>query len=94
MEFSSEHGHGAENQTLIPGYQSGTEFHRKTYKVICFRSLGYACQTLMKGQKVKGSTEENLPFSEIISVDLLHIMQVFNETAKANISIRLTEERI
>lgn len=28
MEFASEHGHGAENQTLIPGYQSGIEFHR------------------------------------------------------------------
>lgn len=50
MEFASEHGHGAENQTLIPGYQSGIEFHRgekkkKKYKVIRSRSPGNACQT-------------------------------------------------
>lgn len=64
MEFSSEHGHGAENQTLIPGYQSGIEFHRKMHNVICFHSLGYACQTLMKGQKVKGFTKENIFFED------------------------------
>lgn len=30
--------------------------------VLCFHSLGYACQTLMKGQKVKGSAKENMAF--------------------------------
>lgn len=67
MEFASEHGHGAENQTLIPGYQSGIEFHRgekkkKSIKLYALALRVTPVRRLMKGREVKRSTKQNPSF--------------------------------
>lgn len=60
------------------------------HNVICFHSLGYACQTLMKGWKVKGFTKENI-FLKINSDDFLCTCRFSVKLLKPRVRTRLTE---